>query len=622
MKIKLQAKQSAGNKNTEIAGMVREDILEVNTMKTIIETTKVSAILTKSSGSKRRRTAAVMAVLALNALVSSPLYARHVSAWPELGSADLGQQATGQQSSGQSDGADQAVRRTVEASTFHFQAGENYFKDGNFDRARREYDRAIDVILESGLDVRAVPALRQHYIRLIEAIHQRQMTLVATAQPAEDEAVEGESGRGFGTQVFTSSPLDELAKIDLNVDETSGATEEVARKSVVEAKVDFGFRPNALIQSYINYYQGRGRVTMEQGLRRSGRFIDMARQIFQEEGVPQDLVWLCQVESAWSPVARSWASAVGLWQFIAGTGTRFGLHIDSWVDERCSFEKATRASARYLRFLGDRFDGNWELAMAAYNTGEARIDSAIARSGYADFWEIYDRGLIPRETRNYVPNILATIIIAKNPDRYGFTVTPEPPLTYDFVKVNNLVDLRLVADATGTTPELINALNPELKRGATPPSTDYLLRVPAGKGRELKATLTRIPVEKRASWRVLTASADDSFESIARRTGVSVSLLEEVNGSVIPGDGKVVIPASNSVRNVVLTSPRSDRKESSVASSSRTRGKYISYRVRRGETLGDIAGRYNTSVGVLSSLNGIGKRSTLRIGQALKVPVR
>jgi len=561
-----------------------------------------------------------LALSALSGLIGAPLQA---------------QERQGSHQSGETQGAtvrsaNPTIQRIIENSNLHFQAGEESFKDGNFDRARREYDRAIDVILEAGLDIRTDSHLRHHYETIVENIFQRQMTLMVMAPSAADPEVE--AGRGFGTQVFSPSPLDDLARIDLTNDETRGTTDEQARESVVAAHLDFGFKPNALIQSYINYYLGRGRATMEQGLRRSGRFMAMSRKIFREEGVPQDLVWLCQVESAWSPNARSWAAAVGLWQFIAPTGMRFGLQIDSWVDERSSFEKATRASARYLKFLADRYDGNWELAMAAYNTGEGRIDAAVAKSGYADFWEIYERGLIPRETRNYVPNILATIIIAKNPERFGFAVDPDPSLAYDFVKVNNLVDLKLVADATDSSPDLIEALNPELKRGVTPPSSEYLLRVPAGKGRELHRALSRIPVEKRASWRMLTASAGDNFETIARRTGLSTELLEEVNGGVIPADRKIVIPASGRIRNVVLTSLRSDDDEEGEAGRGVTKrrnaataektGNVITYRVKRGETLGDIAGKYNTSVGALTSLNGIGKGSKLRIGQALKVPVR
>jgi membrane-bound lytic murein transglycosylase D len=347
--------------------------------------------------------------------------------------------------------------------------------------------------------------------------------------------------------------------------------------------------------------------------------MEMARKTFKEEGVPQDIAWLCQVESAWSPVARSWAAAVGLWQFIPGTGARYGLRQDYYVDERSSFEKATRASARYLKWLANRYDGNWELAMAAYNSGEGRVDSAIARSGYADFWEIYSRGLIPHETRNYVPNILATIIIAKNPEKYGFSVKPEPPLKYDYVKVNNMVDLRLVSDATDTPYEMLLALNPELKRGVTPPGVEHLLRVPPGKGRVLQTALMRIPAEKRSSWRMLTAQSSDTFETISRKTGVSAATIEQVNGGVIKGGQKVIIPAGKGVRNVVFTNAKGAPAALSVASGP---AKVITYRVKRGESLGDIAGRYNTSVRDIATLNRLSSSAKLRAGQVIKVPVR
>ncbi|MCI0525099.1 MAG: lytic transglycosylase domain-containing protein, partial [Acidobacteria bacterium] len=370
----------------------------------------------------------------------------------------------------------------IERSNSYFQSGEVNFKDGNFDKARREYDKAVDIVLEAGVDVRGDARLQQHYQNLVEHIFRRQMTLMvaapgATASDLAQNNGDGQrepitasktqdrqsSDRGFGQQTFTPSPLDDLTKLNLTDEETKGSTADQVQTAVAAARLDFNFRPNALVQSFINYYLGRGRATMDQGLRRSGRFMEMTRKIFKEEGVPQDIAWLCQVESAWSPVARSWAAAVGLWQFIPGTGARYGLRQDYYVDERSSFEKATRASARYLKWLANRYDGNWELAMAAYNSGEGRVDSAVARSGYADFWEIYSRGLIPQETRNYVPNILATIIIAKDPEKYGFSVKPEPPLKYDYVKVNNMVDLRLVSDATDTPYDMLLALNPDLK---------------------------------------------------------------------------------------------------------------------------------------------------------------
>jgi membrane-bound lytic murein transglycosylase D len=324
-------------------------------------------------------------------------------------------------------------------------------------------------------------------------------------------------------------------------------------------------------------------------------------------------------------MARSWAAAVGLWQFIPGTAARFGLYQDAFIDERCSFEKATRASARYLKFLGDRYNGNWELAMAAYNCGEHRVDRGIERLGSPDFWELYSRGLLPRETRNYVPNILATILIAKNPARFGFQVVPEPALHYDLVSVDGLVDLRLVADATDTSHDLMLALNPELKQGMTPPSVEYQIRVPPGKGALLEEALGRIPPDKRASWRMVTAKAGDTFETIARRAQVDAEAIAQVNGeSLLPGQ-KVIVPLPETRRNVVLTSAASDIGNSSrsiTSRSSKTKARTIQYRVKRGDTVGELAGRYRTSVREITTINGLRSSTQLRVGQTLQIPVR
>src|SRR5262245_37152231 len=527
----------------------------------------------------------------------------------------------------------QEIERVIERSHGYFQSGELNFKEGNYEKARREYDHAVDVVLNSGIDVRTDTRLQQHYQNLIDLIFQRQVTLVTyvpgkgslnqlTAQQVDSQGQNQRPDRGgFGQQIYTPSPLDDLAKLKLTDEEMKGATEANAQTTLASANLDFRIKKlHPLVEGYINYYRGRGRDTMEQGLRRSGRFMMMARKIFKEEGVPQDIAWLGQVESAWSPIARSWAAAVGLWQFIPDTGARYGLRQNQFVDERSSFEKATRASARYLKWLANRYDGNWELAMAAYNSGEGRVDSAIAGSGYADFWEIYSRGLLPTETRNYVPNILATIVIAKNAERYGFSVKPEPPLTYDYVKVNNMVDLRLVSDAIDTPYDVIEALNPELKRGVTPPGVEHLLRVPSGKGRVLLSSLMRVPAEKRSSWRMVTAQADDTFETIGRRTGVSATTIAQVNGNSLRAGQKVIVPANGSVRNAVLSSVKG-----SVATAGKTmaRGaKFINYKVKSRETLGDIAAKYNTSASNIASLNGISSSTKLRAGQMIKVPLR
>ncbi len=534
------------------------------------------------------------------------------------------------------------VQRVIDRSNEQFQRGEEYFQAGSYDQARRLYDKAVDAVLESGL---SDATLSDYYRRLVDKIFQRQMSLKSNApaiaaninstfnqnptpaaqQPATPEPKP--TGEGFGQQSYVASPLDEISKIKLNETETKVTAEEKLETAISAAKLDFNFKPHPLVQGFINYYNGRGRATMETGLRRSGRFIAMARRIFKEENVPQDLVWLCQVESAWSPIARSWAAAVGLWQFIPGTGAQYGLKQDMWVDERSSFEKSTRASARYLRWLANRYAGNWELAMAAYNSGEGRVDGCIARTGYADFWEIYPT--LPNETKSYVPNILAVIIIAKNQAKYGFNVKPESPLSYDFVTVNNAVDLRLVADATDVSYDYLLGLNPELKRGVTPPAETYALRIPSGRGKLLQAALSRIPPDRRTQWRMVTAQNNETFETIARRTGVSQSALEQVNGGVLRTGSKLVVPANGNMRNVVFSTPARGGSASPSASSasvapSTARGmaKIITYKAKDGDTLGDVAGRYNVSVRDLATLNRLSSSAKLKAGQVVQVPVK
>ncbi|MBL8204451.1 MAG: transglycosylase SLT domain-containing protein [Blastocatellia bacterium] len=523
------------------------------------------------------------------------------------------------------------IQLTIERSDESFQKGEEFFRAGEYSQARRSYDRAIEIILEAGIDIRSEARLKQQYQKLLEQINYRQSTLtkqLPTPLPlsaeAKDELTDAQAAQ-LAKQSLPAqagaSPLDEIAKINLTDDERK-ATEEEAKAALMAAKIDFGFRPNALVQSWINYYQGRGRTTMERGLQRAGKYMNMARRIFKEEGVPQDLAWLGQVESAWSPNARSWAAAVGLWQFIPGTAARFGLRQDYYIDERSSFEKATRASARYLKFLANRYAGNWELAMAAYNSGEGNVDRAIARSGYADFWEIYQRGLLPNETRNYVPNILATIIIAKNPLHYGFNVKPAAPLSYDTVLVNNSVDLRLAAEASDTSYEYLLELNPELKRGATPQGFTYGLRVPPGRGKHLQAWLVRIPADKRNAWRLMTAQNEDSFATIAKRTGVSESNLSAVNGGVEPKAGqKIIIPVGSSVRTVAAVAPKGAMSSGALASTA-SGTKMIVYTAKAGETINDIAARYGSSAKDIAALNRISLSTPLRAGQPLKVLTR
>jgi membrane-bound lytic murein transglycosylase D len=415
-------------------------------------------------------------------------------------------------------------------------------------------------------------------------------------------------------QKFEPSPLDDLRNLKLDEKESNVSEEEVAKlETEIKNSLDFDFKPHPLVQGFINYYQGRGRGTMETGLRRSGQYMAMARKIFREEGVPEDIVWLGQVESAWRPNARSWAAASGLWQFIPGTGSRFGLRQTAYVDERNGFEKATRASARYLKWLHNRF-GNWELAMGAYNTGEGNVDRAIARAGQRDFWAIYP--YIAQETRNYVPNILAVILIAKNPEKYGFrNVQRMAPLAYDTVSVPSATSLQLIAALTDTSTDYIRSLNPELRRDMTPPGEAFLLRVPPKRGAQLVALLKRIPVDRRTQMaRVVNAAPGESWDVLASRAGTSESALRQWNAGVdLSKGGALVVPAGG----VVKTLKSYERPNSTAAPAG---AGLVSYTAKGGETIAQIAARYGASVAEVAKLNGVTPDAPLARGHLIRVP--
>ncbi len=520
------------------------------------------------------------------------------------------------------------VQQVIARAEDHFRKGKLNLEDSKREQARQEFDKAVDSILESGFDVRASQKLQTYYLELVERIYREEvpmqqpvaapntatMQLVAqntqTQEPAKTPAP---SQIGFRDQKFEPSPLDELSKLVLNPDETTFSTKDAEDLEIAKRNVNFAFTLNPLIQGYINYYQGRGRTTMESGLRKSGQFMKLARKIFAEEGVPLDITWLGQVESAWKVRAVSWAAASGLWQFIPSTGRRYGLRQNAYIDERNSIEQSTRASARYLKWLANRYNGNWELAMAAYNTGEGNIDRAISRAGSANFWMIYP--YIAQETRNYVPNILAVILIAKNPEKYGFKgIKPDAPWSYDVVRVPTATSLQLIADATDSSVDHIRSLNPELRRDITPRGESYDLRVPAGRSKQFVTVLQRIAPERRETARVISVAPGEDWQTVANRTGINVAQLQAMNGGVdLKSTNKLVVPSSN----VKLTKWVRATANPADAAPSATVNKV---RARKGDTIARIAEARNLDANDVARLNGIPVDAELKAGQEIKVP--
>jgi membrane-bound lytic murein transglycosylase D len=526
---------------------------------------------------------------------------------------------------------DPRVDQVLERANDHFRKGKLNLEDNKREQARDEFDKAIDEILMSGLDVRASQRLQTGYLELVEKIYREEVPLIQAVpqQNATPVVAQGVSNQqtetvevakiqvpkqvviGFRQQGFDVSPLDPLSKLILTEQEKQVTVTDIAALEQAKNSIDFNFTINPLVQQYINYYQGRGRSTMESGLRRSGRFMKIARETFRREGVPEDITWLGQVESAWSPKARSWAAASGLWQFVGGTGAQYGLRQTAWVDERNGIEKPTAASARYLKDLARRYNGDWLLAMAAYNTGALNVDRAISRAGVANYWQIYP--YIAQETRNYVPNILAVILIAKNPEKYGFRgIRAEAPMSFEAMVVPSATSLRLVADATDTSVDYIASLNPELKRDTTPRGESYQIRVPAGKGKQLASVLKRVPVDRRDSARVISVVPGEELQSVANRTGVSVATLQTMNTGVdLKATNKLVVPNSG----IKLTSWRRADASDTASASTLTR-----VRARKGDTIARIAAARKLSADEVARLNGIGPNVELQAGQEIKLP--
>lgn len=301
---------------------------------------------------------------------------------------------------------------------------------------------------------------------------------------------------------------------DVNDDGYSGDV-----PSYVKEKVTF----------YIDYFATQERDLFQQWLYRAGPFIPLIREILREEGLPEDLALLPLIESGFKVDARSPKKATGLWQFMASTGTLYGLKVNKWVDERNDPIKSTRAAARHLKDLYNTF-GTWPLALASYNAGSGKVKRALASTRSSDFWEMGESRALKAETRNYIPKFMAAMIIAKNPDAFGFTFSEEPSIRYDIVEVPGGMDLASIAKDAGTDYRSLRGLNPELKSNILPFDRPYYaLRLPEGRGAVFLEHYNKRPFSQRVVYREHRVKKGDTVYSLARHYGTGAATIREAN---------------------------------------------------------------------------------------------
>lgn len=422
---------------------------------------------------------------------------------------------------------------TIAEAEKAYQSGLTDYKAGHLDAAKEDFNRAVDVLMQGPVDIKADDRLQHEFDKITEEINRLEMTAF-------------KEGDGFTEQQPEPAPIDEANQVTVAADPSVKAKAEAELQTM---QSDLPLVINDYVAGYINYFSSKGRDTFESALVRSGRYRDMIRRVFKEEGIPQDLIYLAQAESGFKPLALSRARARGMWQFMASRGVGYGLRRNWWVDDRQDPEKATRAAARHLKDLYNQF-GDWYLAMAAYNSGPGNVQQAVRRTGYADFWELYKRNVLPAETKNYVPIILAMIILSKNPAQYGLDdVQPEPAEQYDVERVNYPVDLRLVAECVDAPVDQLVDLNPSLLRRTTPKDQPFDLHLPLGTRAKYEAAIAAIPEDKRVVWRYYKVQSGDTLSGIARKYRTTESAIAQANdlkGAELSTDTKLVIPIKGS----------------------------------------------------------------------------
>jgi membrane-bound lytic murein transglycosylase D len=517
------------------------------------------------------------------------------------------------------------VADLIALSEQHFESGRKELEAGHLDTAKTNFNRSLEILLEWPGGARSEPRIREQYDRLVERISAHEVTALA-------------QGDGFTEKASEPASIDELLAISTFEPPPTATkeTEQAVAQDLQAVVHDIDIPLNPRVLSYVQLFTGRLKGYLEEGLGRGAPYLPMIQEVFRAEGLPLDLAYVPLIESAFKPNALSKAKAKGMWQFMRGTALENGLKHDWYIDERSDPEKATRAAAKYLKTLYSMFD-DWHLALASYNGGPGRVQRAIKRSGRDDFWKLTStKRYLPRETRDYVPLILAAVIVARSPAQYGMNIVPADPPAYETVTVPSAVDLRRVAEWADTPVQTIQDLNPELRRWTTPlRETDYELKVPEGTASIVSARMVEVAADELAPLNRHTVKKGETLLSISKKLKVSRTDLAEANylstKASLKAGQQLIVPRAPTL----LLAARTDTPVPAVDGSPvvevvvaaqpvvpvvkvESAPEKVIHLVKRGDTLYSIARRYDTTVEELKEWNRL-RSSAIQIGQRLTI---
>ncbi len=507
------------------------------------------------------------------------------------------------------------VADLIAASDRHFAQGQQELSFGHLERAKAAFNLALDTLLESPQGARGDARLQQHFDRLVDQVSALEQAALA-------------AGDGFTETGSDPASIDVLLAMDaLDTTPPRPATAQAVRADLQTTTHDIPIPTNDRVLRYVELFQGRLREFLAEGLSRGTQYLPMIQDVFRAEGLPLDLAYVPLIESAFKPSALSRAKARGVWQFMKGTALENGLKADWYLDERADPEKATVAAAKYLKTLYGMFE-DWHLAMASYNGGPGRVQRAIRRSRKTDFWSLTaTRTYLPRETRDYVPMILAAVIIAKNPAQYGFDIVPAIPTATETVTLPPALDLRRVAEWASVPVHDLQKLNPEFRRWTTPPRPgEYTLKVPVGTAVKVSEGLAAAAPHQMNALQYHTVKKGETIAGIARKLRVNRADLAEANylktTSRVRAGQKLLIPRMPSAALLARASAAgaepataADVLKDTVAVEAAPPSVY---RVRAGDTLFGIARKHGTTVDRLKAWNRM-RGTKLNIGDRLVV---